>query len=523
MITKRLPLGNVSPLTRSMVSSIPIRKNDIFISYSRRDKLFIERLDAAFRLVQRDPWIDWEDIYEGEAWRKAITRGIEAADTFIFAISPDSVVSEECHKELGQAIQLNKRIIPIVYRDTTKVPPVLEELNWIFFRESDNFDLAFTKLLKAIDTDLLHVQTHTRLLSRAIEWEHGRDDGFLLRGKNLIAAEQWLIQSQGKEPLPTELQRKYLTKSREVEAANERLAWVGRRAKRILGISVITSGLSLAGAAIAISVATYQANQRIGQLNQQTQQLAANIRAQTNEITNLTTRGEKLAEDRTRLIDELKKFGFTDDKVKTLLVSSPEQWQYQIEQIKQANASYHETVDRIKQVETPEQVLPSTKGEKSQPVPSATTGDKPKPPVTTAPVPVPSPVATPTPTPTASTQTQTVQRSRPIIVSYVAKGINAEVLNPVFKKLGFTAETRSAKGATVTSNVIYYSQDVSVDDVKVIAFALIRAGLQIRAIRPLPPTDTRSAKIEVAAVPDLQTQPPLTVETIRSSSLPLPH
>ncbi len=519
MMTNRLPSGSISPVTSSMASFVPTRNNDIFISYSRRDKRFVERLDAAFRAIHRDPWIDWEDIQEGEAWRKAIARGIEAADTFIFTISPDSVASEECRKELEQAIQLNKRIIPIVYRDAANVHPVLAELNWVFFRDSDNFEVSFAKLLKAIDTDLPHVQTHTRLLSRAIEWEHGRDDGFLLRGKDLLAVEQWLAQTQGKEPLPTELQRKYLIKSREVEAASDRLAKAGRQAKRILGISIMTSGLSLAGAAIAISIATYQANQRVGQLNQQTQQLAANIVAQKNEIANLTTKGEKLSADRTRLIDELKKFGFTNEKVQTLLASSPEQWQYQIDQVKQANASYEETVDRIQQVAAPTPIPASPQGEKPQPVPSATVGNQSKRQV----VPVPSPGLPPAPVSPPPDQPPMVQRSRPITVTYLAKDINSDALKQVFKKLGFTAESRYPNGVNMASNVIYYSPDVSVDDVKVIAFTLIRAGLQIRAIQPLPPTNQQTAKIEVAAVPAWQTQSPLTVEMIRNSALPLPR
>jgi cell division protein FtsL len=521
-----------------MTSSAPLpnRKNDIFISYSRRDKQFVVKLDQAFRARHRDPWIDWEDIHEGEAWRKAIQRGIECADTFIFVLSPDAASSEECRKELEQAIRLNKRIIPIVYRDATNVHPVLAELNWIFFRDGDNFDVAFTKLLKAIDTDLPHVKTHTRLLSRAIEWEQGRDDGFLLRGKDLGAAEQWLLQAVGKEPLPTELQRKYLTKSRVVEAANTRLAEAGRRARRILGISIMTSGVSLAGAAIAIAVATYQANQRISQLNQQTQALAVQIADQKHEITNLTARQEQLAADRTRLISELKKFGFTDDRIKTLLVSSPDQLQYQLDQVKQANVGYQETVERLKQPEAaPPTPLPNVQ---PTPTPSSEQGKivaAPPP----APVPVPDsspspagaePMTSPPPLPKPADQgegkagsansAQAVRRSRPVTISYLAEDLNPATLDRVFKKLGFAPVAYQAKGATGPANVIYYSQDVRADDVKLVAFTLIRAGLQIRAIQALP--ETKAETIQVAAVPELQAKPPLDVATIRQQPLPLP-
>jgi hypothetical protein len=73
------------------------------------------------------------------------------------------------------------------------VPKSLGELNWIFYRESDDFDEATDTLISALDTDLKWVRAHTRLLTRAIEWDaNGRNNSFVLRGEDLRAAEQWL-------------------------------------------------------------------------------------------------------------------------------------------------------------------------------------------------------------------------------------------------------------------------------------------------------------------------------------------
>jgi hypothetical protein len=84
-----------------------VSQNDVFISYSRRDKAFVETLDAALKSLNRDPWVDWEDIYKGEEWWKAIQRGIESANTFIFVISPDSVASRVCRDEVNYAAECN--------------------------------------------------------------------------------------------------------------------------------------------------------------------------------------------------------------------------------------------------------------------------------------------------------------------------------------------------------------------------------------------------------------------------------
>jgi hypothetical protein len=87
-------------------------KNDVFISYSRKDKAFVETLDQTFREFHRDPWIDWDDIQTGEDWWQSICRGIEAADTFVFVITPDSVASEVCRQEIDYAMQCHKRCLP---------------------------------------------------------------------------------------------------------------------------------------------------------------------------------------------------------------------------------------------------------------------------------------------------------------------------------------------------------------------------------------------------------------------------
>ncbi|MBW4445165.1 MAG: TIR domain-containing protein [Plectolyngbya sp. WJT66-NPBG17] len=458
-----------------------LRQNDVFISYSRKDKAFVQRLDEAFRKTDRDPWIDWEDIHHGEEWRRAIARGIETADTFIFVISPDSVASAECRKEIDQAISLNKRLIPVVRRDAQGVHPVLAELNWIFFRENDSFDQAFQKLIKTINTDLQHVQCHTRYLSRAIEWENGRDDGFLLRGKDLDAAEQWLAQSNGKKPVPAELQRKYIAKSREVEAANDRLAEVGRQANRKIRISSFISIVSLVSAGVVIAIALYQVHQRIQQLN-------AEINAKQVEVQTLTIRQAQLTQDRTVLIRTLQQRGFTDEAIEDLLARPPEEWLPKIEQSAQADASYRQTLDQLEQEQSPES-------------------------------PAPDP-ADPSPSPDA-----VIQRETPVTIEYYPKDIDPKTVRDAFTKLGFNLDIKKPEVTDVPINVIFYGENVEQEDVKLVAYALIRAGAEIKYIQPFRGdyAKRKPSIIQVGAERKFQDKPPLEVEQIRNQSLPLPR
>jgi CHASE2 domain-containing sensor protein len=94
--------------------------------------------------------------------------------------------------------------------------PALGMHNWIFMRDSDDFDAAFQVLMTAIETDLAYVRTHTRLLIKAIEWDRAqRDPSFLLRGNDLTASEAWLKVGATQSPQPTDLQADYIVTSRQ--------------------------------------------------------------------------------------------------------------------------------------------------------------------------------------------------------------------------------------------------------------------------------------------------------------------
>lgn len=199
---------------------------DVFISYSRKDKEFVQRLHAALLAQKRETWVDWQDILPTEKWWKAIESGIEAAEAFVFIISPDSASSEICIREIDHAVEHHKRLIPILHRETdlAKIHPALNACNWLFMRDSDDFDRGVDRLIETIDTDIKYVRTHTRLLVRAVEWEQeGRDNSFLLRGRDLSTTEQWLKQGVNKRPTPTPLQIEYITASRELQYRRPRL------------------------------------------------------------------------------------------------------------------------------------------------------------------------------------------------------------------------------------------------------------------------------------------------------------
>ncbi len=215
----------------------------VFISYSRKDKAFAEKIDKALKEIDLDSWIDWDDIPPTADWWEEVQKGIESSDAFLFLLSSDSAASKICQQEVEHAAKNGKRLIPLLVRDVApeNVHPLLSKLNWIFFRDQDDFKTAMQKLGTGIKTDLQWVESHRRLQMRALEWQKHKERSFLLRGKDLQDAEHQIASNAAKDPIPTELQHEYLLESREAVDRQRR----------------IVTGISIAGAIIMTALAIY--------------------------------------------------------------------------------------------------------------------------------------------------------------------------------------------------------------------------------------------------------------------------
>ncbi len=137
--------------------AVPARPgSDVFISYSRRDRAVVERLAAALEARGRSAWVDFADIPPTAEWMVEIKGAIDAADTVVVVLSPDSVASPVCTEEIQAAVDANKRIAPVVVRDVaaSDVPPELAKRNWLFLREDDDFEAGVNTLVTTLETDL---------------------------------------------------------------------------------------------------------------------------------------------------------------------------------------------------------------------------------------------------------------------------------------------------------------------------------------------------------------------------------
>ena len=149
--------------------------SDVFLSYSRRDIQFVREIFESLSARKREAWIDLHGIEYSTKWWEEICAGIDRADNFVLFVSQNSLESLFCHREINQAREHNKRIIPFLldpidpqamYQawqnnpDLCKYEPIAREnweyiqtIQWIDYTKINDVNQAVDVLLEAVDTD----------------------------------------------------------------------------------------------------------------------------------------------------------------------------------------------------------------------------------------------------------------------------------------------------------------------------------------------------------------------------------
>jgi TIR domain len=223
----------------------------VFVSYSRADSGFADEIEAGLEYDGGfDVLIDRHDIHEGEEWKKRLGALIAQADTVVFILSRKSAASPICQWEVEHAKELSKRIIPIQAESLgdLEAPPALAALNYVRFDEGRSFMAGLTGLRRALKTDIDWLREHTRLLTRAQEWQAAdRAGNRLLSGSDIAAAKAWLDRSPAEGLQPTELHRDFIQASDQAETLRlsaereraEKLERAVRRTRTALGVAVV--------------------------------------------------------------------------------------------------------------------------------------------------------------------------------------------------------------------------------------------------------------------------------------------
>jgi tetratricopeptide (TPR) repeat protein len=116
-----------------MTSGTPV---SVFISYSREDSSFVDRLEADLQARTFRTWVDRRRLEGGQDWLDKIQQAIEQCDVLLVVLSPNAVASEYVRMEYRHARRKGKLVIPLEYKMCKEVPMDLNHIQWVNFQKA---------------------------------------------------------------------------------------------------------------------------------------------------------------------------------------------------------------------------------------------------------------------------------------------------------------------------------------------------------------------------------------------------
>ncbi len=88
-----------------------------FLSYSRSDMGFADRLAGDLSSAGSEIWVDRKEVRAGEEWDRSVVNALEECGALVVILSPESVDSANVADEVGFALDRGKPILPVLLRE----------------------------------------------------------------------------------------------------------------------------------------------------------------------------------------------------------------------------------------------------------------------------------------------------------------------------------------------------------------------------------------------------------------------
>jgi tetratricopeptide (TPR) repeat protein len=120
--------------------------SQVFISYSRKDIEFVDRLANDLKAAGFEVWYDLSGLEAGTQWGSEIQKAIEASQFFLVVLSPNSIKSSWVEREFLHASDQAIKIIPLLYQQCS-LPMWSLNLHFIDM-QGKNYARKYQELLK---------------------------------------------------------------------------------------------------------------------------------------------------------------------------------------------------------------------------------------------------------------------------------------------------------------------------------------------------------------------------------------
>lgn len=127
----------------------------IFISYSRSDGDFVDKLEKDLVSEHFKTWVDRRRLEGGQIWDATIVDAIARCQIVLVILSPDALRSQWVRKEYLFALRRGKTLVPIIYHPCPSIPRKLARFHHLDFQAGLNFEAKYRfglgELVAALD------------------------------------------------------------------------------------------------------------------------------------------------------------------------------------------------------------------------------------------------------------------------------------------------------------------------------------------------------------------------------------
>src|SRR5437870_5711857 len=120
----------------------------IFISYSRTDSDFVDRLEADLQARNFHTWVDRRKLEGGQNWHDELEKAIQDCQALLVVLTPEAVASKYVRQEYRYAQRLGKLVIPLEHKPVPLGPMDLNDIQWIGFTKT--YEQGLSNLLAVL-------------------------------------------------------------------------------------------------------------------------------------------------------------------------------------------------------------------------------------------------------------------------------------------------------------------------------------------------------------------------------------
>ena len=205
----------------------------VFISYSRKDLEFVERLASDMQTAGLSVWYDLSGLEGGTQWGTEIQKAIQQSQYFLLVLSPNSLQSKWVQREFLYAENKGLKVVPLLYLPC-ELPMWLFDLHTIDL-QGGNYDPNFWRVLKAMGLQeqadlwqgrvaaetkaLLEAQEKERIAREEKQRQRDAEEQRRIQAEKdeLSAREKARVESKAKGQRVNEEQRKDQQKANNIE------------------------------------------------------------------------------------------------------------------------------------------------------------------------------------------------------------------------------------------------------------------------------------------------------------------